>query len=287
MLRRFLGLLFLALIAIGGYFTYRHFEHSGPTDALRLSGNVDVRVVNLGSRVFGRIDEVYYDEGERVEKGARVAKIDDQPYQDDVDNARALLREAQISLENAQRNFERKKTLLAKKFISTQEFDDTQARRDELAARVSALQAQLVSAQTDLDDTIIYAPSSGVVLTRSREPGSIVNRGETLMSVTVDSPVWVRTYVTGADLAHVQAGQKVKVVIPEALEHTYSGHIGFISPSAEFTPKNVETREQRPDLVYRLRVIVENPDRTLKQGMPVHTYIPKRVQDTPPTPVAD
>ncbi len=87
--------------------------------------------------------------------------------------------------------------------------------------------------------------------------------------MTLSSPVWVRTYVNEIDLGRVQPDMAAFVRTDSAPAKIYKGHVGFISPTAEFTPKSVETRELRTDLVYRLRIVVDNPDGALRQGMPV------------------
>jgi HlyD family secretion protein len=108
-----------------------------------------------------------------------------------------------------------------------------------------------------------------MILTRIREPGSVINAGEPVYTLSIDSPVWVRTYVSEPNLGKIYPGMQAEVYTDTKTNPTYYGHIGFISPVAEFTPKTVETTELRSDLVYRLRVIVDNPDRGLRQGMPV------------------
>ena len=104
---------------------------------------------------------------------------------------------------------------------------------------------------------------------RTREVGAIVQPGETAFTLTLSSPVWVRTYVDEADLGDVRPGMAVSVVTDTPGARAYAGRVGFISPTAEFTPKTVETRELRTALVYRLRVVVDDPDGGLRQGMPV------------------
>ena len=100
--------------------------------------------------------------------------------------------------------------------------------------------------------------------------------GQPVYTLAVDNPVWVRTYVAEPDLGRIYPGQQATVSTDTG--DSYQGQIGFISPQAEFTPKNVETTQLRTDLVYRLRVIVDNPDQGLRQGMPVSIVI-----DTAPT----
>jgi HlyD family secretion protein len=185
--------------------------------------------------------------------------------------------------------------LLAVKAVSTQERDDAEARYHEAEARVKSgeeqlklleegfrpeeitqakadlqrAEAALASAQLRLDDTVLKSPAAGVVLTRAQEPGAVVSAGATILTVSLTSPVWVRAYVHEPDLGKLSPGTKVRVYTDSRPERPYDGQVGYISPRAEFTPKNVETAELRTSLVYRLRVVVENPDEGLRQGMPV------------------
>jgi HlyD family secretion protein len=135
-------------------------------------------------------------------------------------------------------------------------------------------EARLASAETNLADTAIAAPADGVILTRIQEPGAIVAAGAPVYTLSLRNPVWVRAYVREPDLGRVHPGMRALVTTDTAPQHPYHGHIGFISPVAEFTPKTVETTALRTDLVYRLRVIVDDPDESLRQGMPVTVTLP-------------
>lgn len=136
---------------------------------------------------------------------------------------------------------------------------------------MEAENAALAQAERRLADADLNAPNEGVVLTRVREPGSIVGAGETVYAVTITSPVWVRTYVSEPDLGRIRPGMSVEVQTDAG--KIYQGQIGFISPVAEFTPKSVETKELRTSLVYRLRIVVEGDTAGLLQGMPVTALV--------------
>jgi len=96
----------------------------------------------------------------------------------------------------------------------------------------------------------------------------MLSAGSTVFTLSLDAPVWVRAYVGETDLGRVPPGTQVHVR-SDSSSRSYDGIVGFVSPEAEFTPKNVETRDLRTALVYRLRVVVQNPDAALRQGMPV------------------
>ncbi|MCJ8156901.1 secretion protein HlyD [Sphingomonas sp. LaA6.9] len=150
------------------------------------------------------------------------------------------------------------------------------ARREDIdsarAERASAV-AQRDKARTDLADATITAPSAGTILTRAREPGAIVQAGEAVFTLTIDRPMRVRAYVPEPDLGRISPGMKV-LVTTDGNPKSYQGTIGHISPTAEFTPKSVQTEDLRTDLVYRLRIIVTNPDDALRQGQPVTVKVP-------------
>jgi HlyD family secretion protein len=161
--------------------------------------------------------------------------------------------------------------------------EDIDAARAELAAD----DAQLIQSERRLADSVLSAPSAGIVLTRSREKGAIVSAGEPAFTLTLASPVWVRTYVNERDLGRVRPDMPAEVRTDSAPDTIYYGKIGFISPTAEFTPKAVETRELRTYLVYRLRVIVDNPDGGLRQGMPVTVTLDLGPEPQPARPASE
>lgn len=213
----------------------------------------------------------------------------------EVDQARAVLRERQVVLANAERVFRRQQALLQGRAVSQQESDDAEAHFQEAQARVNSAKAQLglleagfreeeiaqakaevtraeaavASANLRVSDTTLKASTGGVVLTRAVEPGTYLQVGANVVTLSLTNPVWVRAYVDEPNLGRVRPGAAVRVISDSRPTQPYKGQVGFISPRAEFTPKSVETPELRTSLVYRLRIVVEDPDGSLRQGMPV------------------
>jgi HlyD family secretion protein len=311
----------LALAGVGVWALRGKLARPGNPQTLQLFGNVDIREVNLGFRVPGRLSEVACDEGDPVKPGDVLARLDDEPYRREADEARgqvgslrarvqllesgnrpqeiaqatALVREREVTAANDERLYKRQEELFASKTVSIQERDDAEARfreadarlksaREQLAllqagfrteeiaqarADLAKAEAALASAQLRLDDTVLKSPALGVILTRAQEPGAILQAGSTVLTVSLTEPVWVRAYVGEPDLGRIHPGMKAEIFTDSRPGKPYAGQVGFISPRAEFTPKNVETIELRTSLVYRLRIVVENPDEGLRQGMPV------------------
>ena len=143
---------------------------------------------------------------------------------------------------------------------------------DAAQARVQAAEAARALAQTRLDDTRLTSPADAIVLARIREPGSMVGPQDPVYTLSLGSPVYIRAYASERNLGSVAPGTKV-TVRTDSSDKIYEGQIGFVSPRAEFTPKSVETTDLRTDLVYRLRIVVSNPDQALRQGMPVTVFV--------------
>ena len=157
----------------------------------------------------------------------------------------------------------------AKAALRLAEIGPRQEDIDAGRAMLGQQEAMLVQSQRRLADADLVVPADGIILTRARERGAIVQPGETVFTLTLARPVWVRTYVNERDLGLIRPDMPAQVTTDSDPGHVYPARVGFISPTAEFTPKTVETRELRTNLVYRLRVLVDKPDGGLRQGMPV------------------
>ena len=115
----------------------------------------------------------------------------------------------------------------------------------EARANLAAAKARLAQTEINLQDTEIHSPADGIILTRVREPGAIVSAGQTVYTLQLLSPVWIRTYVSERDLGRIYQGMPADVYTDSQPTKPFHGQIGFISPVAEFTPKNVETTDLR------------------------------------------
>ncbi|RLS34113.1 MAG: HlyD family efflux transporter periplasmic adaptor subunit [Planctomycetota bacterium] len=317
----------LVAVAVGGaaWERFRHQQAETDRRQLTLQGNIDVRQVDLGFKVEGRIMSLAVDEGESVEPGAVIATLDRRYFDDDIavararraaaaaglaklergsrpeeiDEAKALLAERTATVQRAQSDFERADSMVSLGAVSHETHDLARATLSEAQARLTSAQkvlrlaelgprqedidnaraqlaiedAAVVKAQRRREDSELIAPSVGTILTRAREQGAIVNAGDTIYTLTLQKPVWVRSYVNERDLGRIRPDMPAEVYTDSAPDKPYLARIGFISPTAEFTPKSVETRELRTDLVYRLRVVIDEPDDGLRQGMPVTVII--------------
>ncbi len=265
--RRYLAPIVVCLLVIIGIFTFFIFRKKSSSDELVLYGNVDVRQVDIGFRVSGRVAKLYFEEGDFVSEGSLLCMLDKTPYDSQIRQAEANLAQVRANLQNADILLKRRLSLIGIGGVSQEDVDNAQATFNELQASVLAAEAALAVALDNMNYTESYAPTDGIILSRIREPGTVVNPTDPVYTLSVSSPVWIRAYVNEPNLGRIYYG--MPAVINTDSKNSYTGKIGFISPIAEFTPKTVETTQLRTDLVYRLRVYADNPDRYLKQGMPV------------------
>jgi HlyD family secretion protein len=283
MLRKFLIFL-LFIILLGAAYFYFEDRKQHPTNEIVLFGNVDVRQVNISFRVSGLVQEIYFEEGDLVPAGSLMGVLDKQPYLDQVKQSAATAESIRASLLNAETLLKRRNELIGDGSISQEDLDNARTNFNTMTANLKSAEAALAVARTNLNFTEAYAPTDGTILSRIREPGTVVNPTNPIYSLSVTSPVWVRAFIPEPLLGVVYPGMPAEIHTDIAGGTVYRGHVGFISPVAEFTPKTVETTELRTDLIYRLRIYAENPDRGLRQGMPVTVKLFKTSSPSSPQP---
>lgn len=174
------------------------------------------------------------------------------------------LEDARTARSQAQANLQAAKDKLSQ-YLAGSRPQEIEAAKADLAQS----EAALAQAKLAVQDAILLSPSAGTVMTRAVEPGSMLSAGSTVFTLSLTRPVWVRAYINEISLDRAIPGSEVRIYTDSRPDQPYHGKIGFVSPTAEFTPKSVETPDLRTDLVYRLRIIVNDADDKLRQGMPV------------------
>ncbi|XTZ37147.1 secretion protein HlyD [Salmonella enterica] len=273
--------------------------------------NVDEGDAIKNGQVLGQIDNAPYENAlmqAQANVQAAQAKYDliTAGYRDEeIAQAVAAVNQARAAYEYAQNFYQRQQGLWKSRVISANDLENARSSRDQAQANLKSAQdklsqyragnrpqeiaqakasleqaqAQLAQAQLDLHDTTLTAPAAGTVLTRAVEPGSMLNAGSTVLTLSLTRPVWVRAYIDEPNLQRARPGQEVLLYTDGRPDKPYHGKIGFVSPTAEFTPKTVETPDLRTDLVYRLRIIVTDADDALRQGMPVTIHFNGEARD--------
>lgn len=267
-MRRIIIIICIILI-VGVSLAVYYFQTSKIPDHLTLYGNVDVRLVDISFRVPGIVTTMPFEEGDYVKKGMLLATLDKTPYNNELRQAYANIESTRAQLDNAKSIVERRRKLVKAGAVAQEDLETAEANYRLYQANLKQVEAAYQVSFDNLFYTEAYCPTDGVILTRVREPGSVVNPTDSVYTVSISSPVWIRAFVAEPNLGQIYYGQKAEIYTDTQGGPVYTGQVGFISPIAEFTPKTVETTELRTDLVYRLRVYADNPDYGLKQGMPV------------------
>ncbi len=216
-----------------------------------------------------------------------------------IEETRAVAQKAEVFLQNTEREYLRLKALWESNAVSRQAFDNAETayrtaqhdlevaqealslaiegpRKEDIAAAKATLasyEAALEYAVKELKDSMLYAPSDGIVENRILEPGDMAGPNAPVLILAIQEPLWVRCYVDEPYLGRIHSGMKARILSDSFPHKTYEGWIGYISPTAEFTPKPVETTELRTKLVYQVRVFVKNDNNELRLGMPVTVRI--------------
>jgi HlyD family secretion protein len=267
--------------------------------------------VTLSAQAGGQVKRIIADEGDAVQIGDTLLIIDntDWVYQMEQMRGGYEMAEAQFRLalkgareedviqseanyKNAEQDLRRMEDLYRAKSVSQKQLDDAQTRFtvsqqtwekmkrgsrqeeiDAARARRDQTKAQLASLQKKVNDCIVTAQASGTVTRRFVEQGELANTGMALYKISNLSSMDITIYVSESDLPKVQLNQKAIVNIDAFQKKDYEGKVSFISSTAEFTPKNIQTKDERTKLVFSIKVKVPNPDGTLKAGIPADVIL--------------
>jgi len=189
----------------------------------------------------------------------RLALVEEGPRKETIESARALVEKAKAAIRLAEANR-----------------IELKRREQELAVRraeIGRARAGVSLVNTQLADTTIESPTDGVVLVKSAEQGEVVAAGSTIATIGDIEHPWLRAYIGEKDLGRIKLGAQVKLTNDSFPGKVYMGKITFISSEAEFTPKQIQTQDERVKLVYRIKIEVDNPHQELKANMPVDAEI--------------
>jgi membrane fusion protein YbhG len=216
------------------------------------------------------------------------------PRSEDIAQAEAAVAQANVQLSGAQTDLARIRKLRAGGSATQMQLDNTTTRKDAgaaglkqaqatlnklragtrpeqiSAARASVAQAEAAvkSIEQRITDCTVRAPSAGIITHRLAEPGEMAAAGSGLVTISVLRTVWLKVYLSEVEIGRIKLGQDVNVFLDYAPETPHVGKVTYISPTAEFTPKNVQTKADRVKLVFAVKVGLNNADGSLKPGLP-------------------
>ena len=234
------------------------------------------------------------DQSAYAQAQSKLQELETGTRSEELAEAAARTSAAAASLQKAERDLDRTASLLASGAVAQSAYDDAATVRDTAAAQLAASRQQearlqngtraeeiaaaqqevertkavIAISQAALDDLIVYSPLDGVILTKNFQPGEYVNAGSAIATITDLSDCWVKVYVSAAELARLHIGQTAAVHVDGLSAEGLTGTIREISNQAEYTPRQSITKNERANLVFAVKVAVDNPDGSLKPGMP-------------------
>lgn len=211
--------------------------------------------VRISPEISGRIQKIFFREGETVDKGQKLVQLQDEKLQEQLQARKYALEEAEARLANARRTYDRNKRLRDQDMISAQELDNSMEAYESAKARVSRLKSEVQEARERLDDSTIKAPFSGSIGAREVDEGNFVRAGTTISTLYRMNPLVVQFSIPERFLGDLNVGQTVRVHVTSYPDRIFEGKVGFISPSV-----NSQTRD------FAVKAQVSNPENLLKPG---------------------
>ncbi|WP_028313055.1 HlyD family secretion protein [Derxia gummosa] len=310
-LRRALVLLvLLAVAAGGGWYWWKSQPAPLPPGIVQTNGRIEAVQIDVATKAAGRVAEVLVREGDLVEAGKVVAKMDTAALdaqlaqaeaqvaqaRDAVAAAQAVVDQRNGELTLAQNNFARSEDLVARNFISPQKLDQDRAAMLTSRAALAAAKAQVVGAQsavkaaqaavervrTDLADCVLKAPRTGRVQYRLAEPGEVLGAGGKVVSLLDLADVYMTVFLPEGTAGRAAVGGEARLVFDAAPQYVVPARVSFVAADAQFTPKTVETKQERQKLVFRVKLsldpeLLRKYETRVKAGVPGLAYV--RVDD--------
>lgn len=294
-------IIILLIAAVGSLWGFRQYNKQKP---VVLSGSIEARDVQVGSLVGGRVMRVLVEEGSKVKKDDPILTLDSslldlqiKEQQSVVDQAKANLERVQrgprseelnrakLEWDNADRERKRLESLYQQGVIGRQQLDDastkaetarqayrelaTGSRREDIQAASAELERQqnrLAYLVRQKEETVVQAPAEGVIETLDLRPGDLVGPNQPVATLIEPDQLWVRVYVPEPKLGLIHVGQRVDITVDTFPNKKFQGKIVEINNQGEYTPRNIQTQEQRMDQVFGVKVEIQ-PSRELKPGM--------------------
>ncbi|MBM6444370.1 MULTISPECIES: HlyD family secretion protein [Pseudomonas] len=299
----FASSLMVLLMAAGGFGYWKSMHDRLPEGLYVGNGRLEATEVQIASKTPGRLAEVLVDEGDKVTKGQLLARMDTRTLEAQRNQAEAEVLRARENLSAAQANVQlrqseqllaqqelkRSQELIKHGFVSSQIVDQQQARLDTgvaavaasraqvsaVGATIGAAQAQVAMLTSEIDDASLRAPIDGVVQLRMAEPGEVLGAGGRVLLLIDPSDQYMNLYLPASVTGRLAVGDDARVLLDALPDRPLPAKISFVAAKSQFTPKEVETRDERQKLVFRVKLRLTDPGALpqAKPGMPGAGYV--------------
>ena len=309
--RLFALALLTLLVGAGGFGYWKSLNDRLPEGLSVGNGRLEATEVQIASKVPGRLAEVHVDEGDKVLKGQLLARMDTRTLEAQRNQAEAevlrarqnyaaaqanvQLRQSEVLLANQE--IERSQELFKRGFASQQILDQQQARLDTgnaavqaanaqvaaVSAAIGAAQAQVAQLNSEIDDSSLRAPIDGVIQLRLAEPGEVLGAGGRVLLLIDPNDQYMNLYLPASVTGRLTVGSDARVLLDALPERPLPAKISFVAAKSQFTPKEVETRDERQKLVFRVKLKLTEPSAVpeAKPGMPGAGYVRTATVDWP------
>ncbi len=295
--------LVLAAFVIAGTILYAFLSDNGdqlPNGFVQGNGRIEAEQVEIAPTIAGRVESVLAAEGDMVSTDAILAEMDIDELSAALDRAKAevalarqtkaeaeaLVLQRQSEQRRAEQELERATALLAGQNISETVFEERETINQVAAAvlgaakarvatadsRIAAAEAEVRRIEAQIEDSSLLAPMPGRVLYRLAEPGEVVGAGEPILTLLSLENVYMEVFLPAREAGLLPIGAEARIVLDALPEYAIPAYVSFVSPEAQFTPKQVETLDEREQLVFRVRVripedLVESRIEHVKTGL--------------------
>lgn len=295
--------LVLALFAVAAFGYWQSHKSRLPEGLSMANGRLESTEVQIASKTPGRLAQVLVNEGDRVRQGQLLARLDTRTLEAQRSQAEAEVLRAQLTLVAAEANVqlrlsehrlaaqELKRTteLFQRNYASRQLLDQQQSRLETsdaavnaaqaqvgaLHAAIGAAQAQVAQLASEIDDSSLLAPIDGIIQLRLAEPGEVLGAGGRVLLMIDDNDQYMNLYLPAAQAGALTVGDEARVLLDALPEQALPAKITFVAAKSQFTPKEVETRDERQKLVFRVKLRLTDPAAVpqAKPGMPGTGYV--------------
>ncbi|CAD5203975.1 HlyD family secretion protein [Pseudomonas sp. FEN] len=309
--RLFAGSLLVLLMAAGGFGYWKSLHDRLPEGLAMANGRLEATEVQIASKTPGRLAEVLVNEGDKVSRGQLLARLDTRTLEAQRNQAEAEVLRARENFAANQANVQlrqselllagqelrRFRELSQRGFASGQVIDQQQSRYDTsnaaltaakaqvsaTSAAIGAAQAQVAQLTSEIDDSSLRAPIDGIIQLRLAEPGEVLGAGGRVLLLIDPSDQYMNLYLPAAVVGRLTQGDDARIVLDALPEQPLPAKIAFVAAKSQFTPKEVETRDERQKLVFRVKLRLTEPAAVpqAKPGMPGAGYVHTAPVDWP------
>ncbi|HXZ15207.1 MAG TPA: HlyD family efflux transporter periplasmic adaptor subunit [Roseiarcus sp.] len=296
MLNKYVTWIAVAVVALGGYFGYQHWrdmQSALPKGIASGNGRIEAKLVDIAPKEALRVKEILVDEGDLVKPGQVVVRMDTatldaqlaeaklnvlaKQQEEAVTRATIIKREAEIEL--AKVEVRRSTALVAERAGSQRELDvrrmalksstaaleEEQAKLRTTEQEVKVAAASAATIQTRIDDATLKSPVTGRVLYRLAEVGEVLGAGGKALTLTNLDDVYMEIFLPSEQAAKIKDGAEARLTFDALPGVAVAGYVSFVSPEAQFTPKQVETKSEREKLMFRVKIRV--PEKTVEANI--------------------